>query len=209
MKEYNILSQPLEEISLKGQPSLFTYKIPIVFILVSGILFSPFFMNLSHGQFKTNGRTENQIRVSSTIAPDKNTVTLLFDNLEVDFAKYNKGPGISTQQVSYWLPLTEREQPYEISFDLRGHIALDRGSRALLLLTVGAKIEILEWPGNEETNADIDKTIISRVPSGSDLQITIFLLVERNSRSESPNGRLAVDSLDIVILNKTTPGPRE
>ena len=167
------------------------------------------FPGISFGQFQSSGRTENQMRVSSTIAPDKKTVSLIFDNLEVGFSGGQNGPGISTNQVSYWLPLEEHQDSYEITHDIRGHVFLDHGSRAILLVNVGERTETFEWLGGEEVDAEFNKLISTPVAAGSDLQISLYLLLKRNSKTGNSSGSLKIDSLDIVIQEKMAPRSTE
>jgi len=146
----------------------------------------------------TGVRLENTLRISSTISPDGQAVSVIFDNLVVAVGS-TKGHPIATQVASIIVPMTENDAPLIVRQDIRGFVSIALGARAALIAHLGGKTFLVDLPTTPVSQGDYLRTFESTLPAGVDYQATFFLLVECDSNGPDVGAHLTVDALDITL----------
>ncbi|MDG6026305.1 MAG: hypothetical protein E3K40_06240 [Candidatus Brocadia sp.] len=148
---------------------------------------------------------DNPVFVSSTLSPDSRTATLLFQYLDAMLDIKDKGVRVKTNTTTCILPVTDNNKELYIKSDIRGSLLKSDGARAVLLTQIGGKTVLIDLPKSPPPGGeDFSRTVEITLPSGQDYQLTLFLLVERDSDAEKAYANLTVDSIDITMVEQNT-----
>ena len=132
------------------------------------------------------------------VSPDKKAFTAGFSGLVVSLV-----PGsapIATCVFSFALPLSGADPGLEIPFFVSGYIFSPEGANGHLLFSVNDQSMVVDFPKNSDN--DYVKQLNYKVGSDSELRITVFLLADRDSKS---NATLSLNVSDINSnLDKAT-----
>lgn len=171
----------------------------------------------------------------TSVTEDGQVVTLIFDNLLVDINRTADGARGATDQTAIQtkvftvnLPFSTDGKSVRMAMDVRGYVSADPEATARLVAVAGdvAKpldlaTEAVELKGKskeaalkDSENAEgamsgdfAERVEFSVVPHAANpvCQVTLFLVVERNTDTpESGGALLVVDSLDISMLKPGT-----
>lgn len=148
---------------------------------------------------------DNPVFVTSTITPDSRGASLLFQYLEATLDIKDKGVRVKTNTTTCILPVTGNGKELYIKADVRGSLLKSDGARAVLLAQMGGKTVLIDLPKSSTPGGeDFHHTVEITLPSGQDYQLTLFLLVERDSDAEKAYAKLTIDSIDITMEEQNT-----
>lgn len=148
---------------------------------------------------------DNPVYVTSTLSPDSKTASLLFQYLEAILDMKDKGVRVKTNTTTCILPVTGNDKELHIKSDIRGSLLKSDGARAVLLAQIGGKTVLVDLPKSSPPGGeDFYHTIEITLPSGQDYQLTLFLLVERDSDDKKAYANLTIDSVDITMEGQNT-----
>ena len=139
----------------------------------------------------------DDIRFAATLSPDKEAVTVIFDNLAVALQELKGAPPVASRFFSLTLPTKGDGKSTEIVLQVRGHAQTHQGASAVLLVRTFGASNLAEFPAGSDS--DYDKEIKLSVPAGRTIPLTLGLLVERDGSAETAAALLTVDSIDIAI----------
>jgi hypothetical protein len=145
-------------------------------------------------------RLENVIRFSQSISEDGQVASILFENLLVSVG--GKGSTlVATQVASFTLPTIDNGADFPVGLIIRGFVQTQPGARARLVASLGdtAVVVPLPQPPPSGEGEDYEQQVEATLPAGVDVQMTLFLLAERNSGDESLGVLLTVDTVDITL----------
>lgn len=148
---------------------------------------------------------DNPVYVTSTITPDSKGASLLFQYLEARLDMKDKGVRVKTNTTTCILPVTGNDKELHIKSDVRGSLLKSDGARAILLAQIGGKTVLIDLPKSSPPGGeDFHHTVEITLPSGQDYQLTLFLLVERDSDDKKAYANLTIDSVDITMEGQNT-----
>ncbi len=148
-------------------------------------------------RFKGETRLENVVDMYSSVSPDREVVTNVFDNLILDLGGSKQGQ-VSTQVISLVTPV-ESDIDLTVRLRLDGYVSMDAGVRATLVVHHAGQttlVDLSEGPCSEE---DIDQSFSSPLPAGVDYRVTLFLLIERDTDDRDVGGLLTINTLEAVL----------
>jgi len=141
---------------------------------------------------------ENVLRFGESIAPDGQTATIRFENLQVKLDDPKNPTFVATQVASITLPIIENATDLHVKLYISGYVFTQPGTRAILVAHLGDTTAIAplpESPSDESYKQALEATL----PAGVDVRTTLFLLVERNSGDENLVAWLEVEALDFNL----------
>jgi hypothetical protein len=142
-------------------------------------------------------RQENVLSFASSVSPDGEVVTIIFDNLVLDLGGPTRGR-IATQAASL---VTAVESKIDLTVRLRldGYASMDIGARAALLVHHAGQTTLVDLPEGPCSEEEIKRNFVSILPAGTDYQVTIFLMIERDTDDPDVGGLLTIDTLEAQL----------
>jgi len=119
---------------------------------------------------------------SFALSPDKKAFTANFSGLEVVIEGNSASP-IATRVFSFSLPLSGTESGQEIPFFVSGFAASEKEATAHLVFSVNNQTTVTDFPAN--SNTDFVQELKFAAGDAADVRITVFLLADRDSTSDS------------------------
>lgn len=144
-------------------------------------------------------RLENALGVSSTIPPDQQVASILFDSLQVSIGGRKAEPLVQTKSASLVALVNENEGDLTICQHIRGYVQVNGNARAVLITHMAGQTHIVDLPENSLNGEDFLREIKSTLSAGVNYRVTFFLLVERDSEDPDISATLQVDSIDVKI----------
>lgn len=119
---------------------------------------------------------------SFALSPDKKAFTANFSGLEVVIEGKSASP-IATRVFSFSLPLSGAEPGQEIPFFVSGFAFSEKEATAHLVFSVNNQTTVTDFPANSKT--DFVQELKYTAGDAADVRITVFLLADRDSNSDS------------------------
>jgi hypothetical protein len=116
-----------------------------------------------------------------TVSPDKKAFAADFSGLEV-VIQGTSAP-IATRVFSFSIPLSGTDPGQEIPFTVRGHSLSQKEATAHLVFSINDQSTVVDFPVNSESS--FEQTLKYKAGNAADARITVFLLANRDSRSDS------------------------
>jgi len=138
----------------------------------------------------------SDVGFSLDISPDKKAFTALFSGLVVSIDGKSSAP-IVTRVFSFVLPLSGADPGLEIPFFVSGFVLTQKGANGHLVFSVNDQTTVADFPANSDK--DFIQQLKYKVGSASEVRITVFLLADRDSTSDSAV-HLNVNAIDTDIL---------
>lgn len=132
---------------------------------------------------------------SFALSPDKKAFTATFSGLEVVIEGDSASP-IASRVFSFSLPLSGAEPGQEIPFFVSGFAFSEKEATAHLVFSVNNQTTVTDFPVNSK--ADFVQELKCTVGDAADVRITVFLLADRDSNSDS-GVHLNVTAIDTDI----------
>lgn len=133
---------------------------------------------------------------SLDVSQDKKAFTITFGNLAVSIDGKSSAP-IVTRLFSFVLPLSGVDPGLEIPFFVSGFVSAEKGANGHLVFGVNEQTMVTDFTANSDK--DFIQQLKYKVGSASEVRITIFLLADRDSTSDSAV-HLNVTAIDTDIL---------
>jgi len=141
----------------------------------------------------------SDVEFDINISDDKKAFTAAFSGLGVSLDAPGSAP-IVTRLFSFALPLSGADLGLEIPFFVSGFILSQEGANGHLLFSVNNQSMVVDFPPNSDN--DYVQQLNYKVGNASELRISIFLLADRDSKS---NATLSLNVSDINSnLDKAT-----
>jgi hypothetical protein len=158
----------------------------------------------------------DNIGMSTTISPDGQAVTVLFDNLIVETSIVKRQPLVATRTETLRIPIKNSQDDVTVIHDVRGFLSADKARAALVIQACG-KTTVVDLPKAVEdaedhpakrkrkapesmsTADDFFVRIEGSLPAGAADHVTFFLLTEKDQDDPSQGAALFVDSVDVSI----------
>ena len=119
---------------------------------------------------------------SLAVSPDKKAFTATFGGLEAIIQGTSAVP-IATRVFSFSIPLSGADPGQEIPFTVQGHSASEKEATAHLVFSVNDQATVVDFPVNSESS--FVQQLKYKAGNAADARITVFLLADRDSRSNS------------------------
>ena len=110
------------------------------------------------------------------VSPDKKAFTATFGGLEAIIQGTSAAP-IATRVFSFSIPLSGADPGQEIPFTVQGHSASEKEATAHLVFSVNDQTTVVDFP--------VVQQFKYKAGNAADARITVFLLADRDSRSNS------------------------
>jgi hypothetical protein len=136
----------------------------------------------------------SDVRFNHTLSPDNKALTILFDNFSVQLRP--GGAPVAARMVSLVFPLADVTTGAEVSVHLRGFATLEAGATGTVIFRAFGQTQPLE-PLFERGDSNFTKSLSLKVPTGSNADITLVLIVERGNSDH--DAIVTLDSIDIGI----------
>jgi hypothetical protein len=133
---------------------------------------------------------------SLDVSPDKKAFTMTFGNLVVGIDGKSSAP-IATRMFSFVLPLAGADPSLEIPFFVSGFVLTQKGANGHLVFSVNDQTTVADF--TENSDKDFVQPLKYKVGSASEVRITVFLIADRDSTSDSAV-HLNVLAIDTDIL---------
>lgn|GEM_PF-1900555 len=130
------------------------------------------------------------------VSTDKKAFTIIFGNLTVSIDGKSSAP-VVTRMFSFVLPLAGADPSLEIPFFVSGFVLTQKGANGHLVFSVNDQTTVADFA--ENSNTDFIQQLKYKVGSASEVRITVFLLADRDSTSDSAV-HLNVTAIDTDIL---------
>jgi hypothetical protein len=127
---------------------------------------------------------------------DKKAFTATFSGLGVSLDAKGSAP-IVTRVFSFALPLLGADPGVEIPFFVSGFVLSQKGANGHLLFSVNDQTIVIDFP--ENSNNDFVQQLKYKVGYASELRISVFLLADRDSKSDAAVN-LNVQAIDTDII---------
>ena len=181
-------------------------------------------------KFEKEIRIPSNIGISTNVAPDGQALTVTFDSAFTDLDPAQKGAiathnqtAIETKVCTVNIPYSTDQRSVPMVMDLRGFVDADAGAIARLVVCAGGTTQVVDLSTDESNTVELkgkSKVAIVAEHPGREYgnfqdrveftvqthaakpvcQVTLFLVVERNTDTADSGGALlAVDSMDISI----------
>jgi len=144
--------------------------------------------NTTFGGSSFNSDVEFNIGVSG----DKKAFTANFSGLGVSL-NAKGSPPIVTRVFSVARQLSGADPGVEIPFAVSGNVFSQEGANGHLLFSVNDQSMVVDFPKNSDN--DFVQQLNYKVGSASELRISVFLLADRDSKSD------AVVSLNVLAID--------
>jgi hypothetical protein len=131
-----------------------------------------------------------------SVAPDKQTLTLLFDNLTVAAGKLRP---IHTRVFDFALPLEEGGTAVEIAFFVQGYVVTHEGSSATMVFSVNGQTTVADFSKTSDTS--YKQNLKFTADTASECRLCVFLLAGQDQNSD-PQAYLSVDAIDAAIQRR-------
>ena len=122
------------------------------------------------------------VAFSLDLSPDKKAFTATFSGLQAVIDGTSAAP-IATRVFSFSLPLSCAERGQEIPFFVSGFVLSEKEAAAHLVFSVNNQTTVVDFPANSES--DFVQQFKYTAGDAADLRITVFLLADRDSTSDS------------------------
>ena len=129
------------------------------------------------------------------LSPDKKTFTATFSGLEVIIGG-TSAPPIVTRVFSFSIPLKDTVPGQEIPFVVQGFAEPGKGANAHLVFTVNDQSSTAYFP--TQLKEGFVHQLNYKVTDAAEARVTVFLLVNRDSKSGS-DAYLNVSTIDTDI----------
>ena len=106
----------------------------------------------------------------------------------------------------YWLlcsaqrtqfPIIENATDLHVQLAIQGYVLTEPGTRAIVVAHLGDTTDVASFaPGSDQSYLQV---VEATLPAGVDVQMTLFLLVERNSGDQNLAAYLNVSTLDFTL----------
>jgi hypothetical protein len=130
------------------------------------------------------------------VSTDKKAFTIIFGNLTVSIDGKSSAP-VVTRMFSFVLPLAGADPSLEIPFFVSGFVLTQKGANGHLVFSVNDQTTVADFA--ENSNTDFTQQLKYKVGSASEVRMTVFLLADRDSTSDSAV-HLNVTAIDTDIL---------
>ena len=187
----------------------------VVFLLLSPLVFSSFAFaadkkcggccagekpNAASVKFKEALDLADAVQAVPTFSKDGKAVTAIFRNLEVAVGGVKHGPLVDRRATIVLIPLQKNEKGTCIHQDIRGHVQVDKGARAVLFVQAAGKSTLVDLCKAACGDGKYTQSVDARIPANvTTYKATLFLLVERDSDDPDIGAHLTVDSLDLEL----------
>ena len=135
----------------------------------------------------------SDVQYEEVVSGDKEAATVLFENFTVELAAHS--PAVQSRAVSFVLATKGEGDPANLAVTLRGSIGLEEGTSAVVLVRLPGLTEVFQ-PAESETSG-FEQTYKVAVKPGSDIPVTVFLMLERSSGDGQ--ALMTLSSVDIGI----------
>jgi hypothetical protein len=156
----------------------------------------------SAGKFVATGQALNTPKTIPTLSGDGAVVTHLLEGLEVQVGVKSGSPEADTRCLSVRSILDKHDYPVYIRQTIRGHVDLQPGVDAVVLLQSCGKSTLIPLP--DSGSGDFKTEVVGAVQSGPDYLGTIFVLLQRSTRDQRAGqvkGLLSVDNLELAVTD--------
>jgi len=119
---------------------------------------------------------------SLAVSPDKKAFAATFGGLEVIIQGTSAAP-IATRVFSFSIPLSGTDLGQEIPFTVQGHSHSEKEATAHLVFSVNDQTTVVDFPVNSDSS--FEQKLKYKAGDAADARITVFLLADRDSRSDS------------------------
>lgn len=181
-------------------------------------------------QFQKEIRIPSNIGFSTNIAPDAQALTVIFENLIADLDSAPQGArgtldqtAIETKVCTINIPYSTDQRSVTMTMDLRGFVDAEPGAIIRLVACAGGTTQVVDLSTDENNTVKLKgkskEAIVAEHPgeefgdfqdrveltvqthaANPVCQVTLFLVVERNTDTADSGGALlAVDSMNISI----------
>ncbi|MBW3541935.1 MAG: hypothetical protein KY476_16830 [Planctomycetes bacterium] len=149
------------------------------------------------GKFVAPGQVLNVVKTVPALSGDGVVVTHIFEDFSVEIGGRRASPEADSLSATVRSTLAAHDKPVHIRQILEGHVDVQPGVEAVVLLQSCGKTTLVPLPKNgKEFRAEV----VGAVESGPDYLATICILLQRASRDHEVSGLLVVDSLELTIV---------
>jgi hypothetical protein len=140
-----------------------------------------------------DGQTfDSDVGLALAVSPDKKTFTASFGRFETVIGPTAQAPIVS-RSFSFSVPLSGAAPGTEIPFFVQGFILCEKGADGHLIMVINDQTTVVDFPEGSDTS--FLHTAKFKVGSASEVRITIFTLLDRDSTSTA-QASLTVDTID-------------
>jgi hypothetical protein len=136
---------------------------------------------------------------SLAVSPDRKAFSANFSGLEVIIQGTSAAP-IATRVFSFSIPLSGTYPGQEIPFTVQGHSLSQKEATAHLVFSVNDQTTVVDFPVNSD--ASFEQKLKYKAGDATDARITVFLLADRDARSDS-GVQVNVVSIDADLGQKS------
>ena len=130
------------------------------------------------------------------VSDDKKAFTATFSGLAVSLDPKSSTPVVA-RVFTFVLPLSGAAPDTEMPFFVSGFVASENGANGHLVFSINDQTMFVDFPGN------LEKSFVQqfkfKVGSASEVRLTIFLLADRDSKSDA-TVKLNVDAIDTDVV---------
>lgn len=148
---------------------------------------------------------QTDVRFSSTLSPDNNALSVLFDNLRIELLEHDAAPPVVARTFTLSIPIKDGGVGASVGMDIRGTIHRTAGASGLLVLWVNGRSTVIEL--SQMTDGDFVHHIDVIFEKNTQCQLIFILMVERDPKPGKSGAMLAVDSIDASIKPSALPKP--
>lgn len=128
----------------------------------------------------------------AAVSPDKKAITATFGNFTLELTA-NSSQAIVKRDFSFTIPFKAGAPDQEIFLTLQGFMFAEKGVNGHLILCANGQTSFIDF-------AEVDDSILHHVKvaagTGSELQVTIILVLARDSKSNA-QANLSISSIDM------------
>jgi len=133
---------------------------------------------------------------SIAVSPDKKAFTATFSGLAVSIDGKSSAP-IVTRTFSFSLPLSGADPGLEIPFFVSGFVIAEKGANGHLVFSVNDQTIVADF--SVDSKNEFLQQLKYKVGDSTEVRITIFLLADRDSTSNSAV-HLNVTAIDTDVI---------
>jgi hypothetical protein len=116
------------------------------------------------------------------VSDDKKAFTAAFSGLAVSLDPKSSTP-VAARVFTFVLPLSGATPDTEIPFFVSGFVFSEKGGNGHLVFSINDQTMVADFPGN--SNQDFVQQLKFKVGSASEVRLTVFLLADRESKSDA------------------------
>lgn len=157
-------------------------------------------------KFKSDVLEEGAVHFGTDITEQGEHITLLFDNLYIALKDQQQTP-TATMLKTFRLPLDESKSNASASITVKGFLAREPGTIALLGVYTGGNFFQIDLPLGTGGEVNFEQCVQVAVAPGANFMLMLILLLDRRSDDMAVQGELRIDSVLVELAASKQSSP--